>query len=223
MSKHLAIKHQVRTYIFALAAAATLSTGLQAAPVAVNSGFQGGVFGAFTVNYAAGDPGLQLQQVRFDLQNPLFTDPTFTPPGALLPLPFLSLTGAAETGFLGSTGIADGATSFTLFFNDFDVNETFGFELDVDTPCGSLSCQGSASLVTGSEFAGTTIKGTFGGQQFQTTELTGTFARTGATTAQSTLNGDIEPVPEPQTIGMMVAGLAAIAFRMRKGATAPIE
>jgi hypothetical protein len=37
-----------------------------------------------------------------------------------VPLPFFPASGAAATGFTGMNGVFDGATSFTLSFDDFD-------------------------------------------------------------------------------------------------------
>lgn len=76
--------------IFLIAASA-----VQAAPVNVESIFTGGIFGNFNFQYNSAAPGLKLQSVKFELQAPLFTDPSFTAPGSLLPLPFLVSNGAA--------------------------------------------------------------------------------------------------------------------------------
>jgi hypothetical protein len=211
MLSKFAVTHKAWLSGLFFAAAIASSVPLQAAPVAAASAFQGGVFGTFGIYYALGDPGLHLQQVRFDLQSPLLLDPTLAAPGALLPFPIVALTGAAATGFAGAVGVVDGATSFTLLFNDFDVNEAFAFELDVDTPCASIFCQAPASLVTGSQFAGTRVTGTFGGPHFRTTDLTGIFAQTGPLAAQTWTVGNVEEVPEPHTIAMMFTGIALIA------------
>lgn len=138
-----------------------LPTQLQAAPVVLESTFTGGLYGAFNLQYDSTATDVQLLSVKFDLSPTLYVDPTFVPPGALLPLPFIPYSGAAETGYLGATGINDGAYSFTLFFDDFDPGETFNFGLDVDGPCGGFLCTPGA-ITVGSEFAGTTLTGTFG-------------------------------------------------------------
>lgn len=188
----------------------------QAAPINLNATFLGGVFGSFNINYVSGATGLQLQEVRIDLQSPLFTDPTFAPPGALLPRPFLSVTGASETGFTGVANVNDGSHSFSLLFTDFDPSETFAFLLDVDSPCGSFFCQASAALVTGPEFAGTQITTTFGGTQFKTTNLASAFTATHSLTAAATVTGDVGEVPEPQSVALVLMGLAPVMLHLRR-------
>lgn len=205
----------IRLFFFSVLAFIGTSAA-QAASVSVQSDFTGGVFGDFDINYNGAPAGLRLQSLRFDLQSPLFADPTFSSPGSLLPLPFLSMSGAAATGFAGATGTIDGSPSFTLFFNNFDAGESFSFALDVDTPCSGFLCQLPSSITTGSEFAGTKITGTFGGGNFNATSLEGLFASTGALTASASIDGEVSPVPEPGTTALLAAGLGLIGLCSRK-------
>jgi hypothetical protein len=208
------MKHPITKFL--LLSLALIASTLQAAPVAVDSQFTGGVFGAFNLNYTSGAAGLKLQEVTIDLKSPLFADPTFSGPGALLPLPFSGISGAAATGFAGVTGIFDGATSFTLLFTDFDAGESFNFNLDVDTPCGNILCLVPASLTTGSEFAGTKLTGTFGGSGYQSRALEALYTASGPITATSQMRGDVEAVPEPGTHALLSGGLIALTIVRRK-------
>jgi hypothetical protein len=184
-------------------------------PVQSSATFTGGIFGDFSVAFNNGPAGLKLQSVTFDLGMPLFVDPTFVPPGALLPLPFTPLSGSAVTGFSGTTGIVDGSTSFTLSFNDFSAGEAFSFALDVDGPCGNIFCQLPASLTGGGEFAASTVTAVFAGPGFNTTSLQGTYTATGAHTAAANITGQVSETPEPASIGLLGAGLLGIALRVR--------
>jgi hypothetical protein len=185
-----------------------------AATVSVDAQFIGGVFGNFNIDYATGDPAIQLQQITVELKSPLFTDSSFSPPGSLLPFAFTPLAGAAETGFAGASGIFDGATSFTLLFADFNPGEAFNFELDVDSPCGWLCLSGS--LTSGSEFAGSKLIATFGSPSHQPQSLSGLFTSGDCDlTAQANITGDVA-TPEPGTIGLLGAGLVVLAIRLRK-------
>lgn len=135
--------------ILSISAVVILGSSLSfAAPVSVNSGFAGGFFGSFSVDFTGAPAGLTLQSLKFDLQSPLFADPTFFPPGALLPQALNATSGAASTGFLGATGASDGSASFTLLFSDFGAGESFRFDLDVDSPCARLACQIPAAITT---------------------------------------------------------------------------
>jgi hypothetical protein len=195
---------------FLLASMLLVASSLHAAPVILTSQFDGGIFGAFNLAYTSGTPGLKLQQVKIDLQSPLFLDPTIASPGSLLPFPFTPVSGSVATGFTAVTGVSDGATSFTLSFDNFDAGESFSFILDVDSPCNSFACQFNSSWTTGAEFAGTTITAVFGGAGFPTAQLVGSFTETSAIRANATLTGDIQPVPEPGTYALLGGGLLTL-------------
>ena len=203
--------------ILGLFISSLLSTSIAlAAPVESTATFTGGIFGDFSIAYNNGPANLKLQSVTFDLATPLFVDPTFASPGALLPLPLTALSGSAATGFSGSSGIIDGSTSFTVSFNDFGAGETFSFALDVDGPCGNIFCQLPASLTSGSEFAGTTVTAVFGGPGFNTTSLQGLYTATGPLTATANVRGAVSETPEPASMGLLGLGIFGIALRVRR-------
>ena len=204
------------SHLFLPALVLFIGSTRQAAPVTLDSRYDGGVFGSFRLEYSSGAPGLQLQQVTVDLESPLFLDPTFLPPGSLLPLPFLQGSGAADTGFAGVVGVFDGATSFTLLFDDFDAGEAFSFNVDVDSPCGNIFCQLSGSLTSGAEFAGTKLITTFGGPQYETASLEGLYTRVNDTSAVASVQGDVGAVPEPSTYALFGGGLLSIVFARRR-------
>jgi hypothetical protein len=201
---------------FLVPALVLIASSLHAAPVALSSQFDGGVFGAFNLSYTSGAAGLKLQQVTVALQSPLFLDSTFASPGSLLPLPFFAASGAAETGFTGVSGVSDGATSFTLSFSDFDAGESFGFNLDVDSPCGNLLCRIEGSLTSGAEFAGTKLTALFGGSGYKSGQFEGLYTRVNAVSAIASVNGDVEPVPEPGTCALLGGGLLMFVVARRK-------
>jgi hypothetical protein len=201
-------------FIMLSAAALLMPATLPAVSVTLTSDFTGGLYGNFNLQYDSPAAGLQLQSVTFDLQSPLYTDPTFTSPGALLPFPFVSFGGAADTGFVSVVGAADGSTSFDLLFSDFDAGESFNFELDIDGPCGGFLCIPGATTL-GSEFAGTKMTATFSGIGYKAATLEGVFLRTGQHTAAATVTGDVTPTPEPATMGLLGACLVVLAVRAK--------
>jgi hypothetical protein len=208
------VKTKLLAIVLSIAAFTTGSTA-QAASVTVEGDFTGGLFGNFNIQYNSSSPGVMLKSLTFDLEPSVFLDSTLTPPGFTLPLAFSGTRGGARTGFTNATGTFDGSTSFTLLFSDFDSGEDFGFDLDVDQfPCGGFLCL-PGSLTFGSEFAGTKITGVFGGAGFETSSFNAVFATTGDLTADATIAGSVSPVPEPATMGLLGASLAALAFRAR--------
>jgi hypothetical protein len=208
------MKQQLRLLFFSVFAAIT-PTQLLAVPVTLEGDFTGGLYGAFNLQYDSAPAGLRLQSVTFDLASPLYLDPTFAPPGAALPLAFLSLSGGAQTGFASVSGVVDGSDSFTLLFNDFDAGEHFSFNLDIDGPCGGFLCVPGATTL-GSEFSGTTLTATFGGSGYETTALTGSFSSTGFLTAGANVSGEVTATPEPATLGMLGVSLVLVGLRAKR-------
>jgi hypothetical protein len=196
-----------------------IASTLHAAPVALSSQFDGGIFGAFNLSYTSGVAGLKLQQVTIALQSPLFLDPTIASPGSLLPLPFIGGSGAASTGFTGVTGVFDGATSFTLSFDDFDAGESFSFNLDVDSPCNNLFCQIDGSFTSGAEFAGSKLTAVFGGSGYNSGQFEGLYTRQNTLSAVASITGDVEPVPEPGTYALLGGGLLMFVVARRRIST----
>ena len=217
--------------LFALAGAS-----LQATPVSMTVGFLGGLGGTWTVGYASGDPAVQLQSVVINLGPGLIFDPTAAAPGTPAAIPFLVIAGAGTTGFTGQSGDVDGGTVLTLNFSDFDGGETFIFELDIDETAALQDCSGLGGIllslctannvgigvdnatVDASEFSGT-ISATFGGPGFVTTTLSSApLSNVGGPlnlTSAAYLIGEVEAVPEPGTLSLTLASLAALGLRRR--------
>ena len=210
------MKLHLRLFLFTIVAVA-ISPTVDAAPVTVEADFTGGLYGAFNVKYEAAPAGLQLQSVKFDLPSSLYTDTTFAPPGALLPLSFFAYGGVGATGFSGVLGAVDGSHSFTLLFSGFDAGEEFSFNLDIDGPCGGFLCTPGA-ITLGSEFAGTVVTATFGGNAYEAASLVGSFSSTGLLTANAEISGDVTAAPEPSTLGLLGGGFVLLwASAERRG------
>ncbi len=212
MFRFVARKHRVLLVsAFILAA---IASPLQAAPVRVEAGFLGGIFGGFSLDFVTGSAGVQIEEVRYDLRSPLYLDPTADAPGELESLPFNSISGAGAVGFAGASGIFDGSTSFTLFFNDFDPGEAYLYQVDVDKCSGNALC----AFTFGSDFAGSTITVKFSGLGLVTTSFSDEFERLRFVplAAGAAVEGEVPAVPEPQTMGLLGSGVAAFAIVWRR-------
>lgn len=209
----------------------SVSPGLKATSITGSAIFDSdsivpGVFGQWTINYTSTDPAFRLSSVTFNLAPAgLFLDTTFQliSPGALANLDFTPISGGAATGFSSITpstdNARDGATSFTLNFNDFNSGESFRFEMDVDQcsnsldPAVSLNC----SLVSGAEFAGATATFVFSSINGSYTR-TGTFAEILSTNQPWDASTSVD-APEPATFVMLAPMLIAAAARLRRRAS----
>jgi len=113
------------------------------------------------------------------------------------------------TGLTGTPTIVDGSTFFQIFFNSFNVGETFSFVLDVDA--------GASATVLGNQLIGATIFADFSNGLRGTGQLVAVTGNPDAsqfviTTLTSTPSG----VPEPGTWAMMLLGFGGIGFAVRR-------
>lgn len=120
-------------------------------------------------------------------------------------------TSAADTGLISTPVVPDGATMFSLAFNDFGVGETFQFDIDVD------DASGTPATIPGNLMIGSTAYADFSDGQ----RVTGIFA---AISGNSDASGFIATgitqtpaVPLPAAGWMLLAGLGGLGvFGRRK-------
>lgn len=196
-----------------------------------------GVLGDWTHTYDLGSPDVQIQKIKIILNSSLFFDTASGAPGFLTfqDVGTISDGGTGFTAFSASGSGLDGGTSLTLTFSGFNPGETYTHTGDVDQNQTLLNCNGlsgvalgicvatnvarttDGSLVSGSEFAGSTIEVTLGGASVAApVTLTGTFQRQSANVATAAWRGTVNTVPEPATwmlSGSLLAGLAWIRRR----------
>ncbi len=152
--------------------------------------------------------------------------------------------GANATGLTpNTTASRDGAGALTIVFSGFNTaSGAFTFDIDVDgttTLQPTNDCSGksglalvqcvasnvpinaanlvastAASIVDGTEIAGTTIAATFGRPGLNPLTLNAALASTGALTAQGSFSGTM--VPEPGTYGLMGSGLLGLLWAARR-------
>lgn len=220
-----------------LTAATAVLSPASAVPVSGTTTFDsnpGGILANWAHSFTLGAPGIEIQQIQIVLNANLFFDTTGAAPG-FLAFQNIATTAIGGTGFTGfsATGAAlNGGTSVILAFSDFDAGETYTHVGDVDEVQTLLNCSGLApvaaaiciatntartldgSLVSGAEFAGSTINVTLGGGTGPVT-LTGVFVATGANTATATWTGDV-PVPVPSTLMLATGALAGLGWARRR-------
>jgi hypothetical protein len=111
------------------------------------------------------------------------------------------------TGLAAMPVIPDNAQAFTLSFNDFDVGETFLFDIDID----SLS----STTVLGNALIGARVFFDFS----DGTRLRGTLQQADAWDA-SMFVADAAAVPEPGAWALMILGFGAAGAVLRRRAAA---
>jgi hypothetical protein len=194
--------------------------------VSGTSVFEGGLLGEWSHSYFAGVPDLFVQSIKIDVSpNSMIYDTALTPPGALMPEDFATTFegGTGFTGFTPSGAALDGASVVTLGFNNFTLGKTYRHVGDVDQTanCSGLSgpartlCILNNQFISAIEFAGNTVTVTVGGPHYQTTEITGTFVRTGILEDEAVWTGTVKVLPEPATYGMIAGGMLALGFARR--------
>lgn len=126
------------------------------------------------------------------------------------PTPFSPVGGTdVTTGYTGPAAFADGASSIDFTFNDFDVGETFSWDIDVDFDSTILT-------VFGNELIGSTGYADFSNGL----RGNGIFAAVaGNDDAAQFMIQTFTPtpgVPEPTTWAMMILGFGVVGSKMRR-------
>jgi hypothetical protein len=187
-----------------------------------------GTVGGWTVNFNTGDPAIKLTSVGINFgASGFFIDTAtggFGAPELFGSFPFSpSFLDSLATGFSGPINQPDGATAFTLNFNDFGSGKSFSFGVDVDQcsqfPGQTLGQVIDCSTVTGAELGGSGAFATFtfGGPGYGSYTRTATFVDLPLTgnpfDAIASFSAD---VPEPSTWVMIGTALAGLGLRRRK-------
>jgi len=200
-----------------------------------------GILGSWTHTYSTGSPDVVIQEIVIRLNSNLFFDLTSAAPGHLAWQGF-STNNDGGTGFVSFSAATDGSMSVKLTFGNFNVGESYLHFGDVDEWVNVPSCQGQSgfglaiclalaglantdgSLVTGSEFEGSTIEVLLGGVNVPATTVYGNFTRTDQFVAVAEWrasievddgNGTNDNVPEPSTWLLGACGLGALAAQRR--------
>ena len=175
-----------------------------AAPVMVVGSFQENFLvpssDTFTITNAASS-ATGILTVRYDLAP---SQAAFDPSDS----PFAVLNGGAGTGFTGMFNAT--ATSLTLNFTDFDPGETFSFRVDVDDNFG---------FTFGFDLEESILQVVFdaaGAAGAQAAFVSEGLRRLGSATA--TVRADVNVVPEPGTVGLLLLGLTGLLGARRRRA-----
>lgn len=196
-----------------------------------------GILADWTHTYTSGSPDVKILSIKITLNSNLFFDTAAGAPGFLTNQNVSTTAdgGTAFTGFSASGAGLDGGTIVTLSFSDFLPGESYTHVGDVDEAVTLQDCSGlgglalagciatnvarttDGSLVSGAEFAGSTIDVTLGGPLVTNpVTLTGIFSATGANVATATWTGTVNVVPEPSTYVLTGSLLAALAWVRRR-------
>lgn len=228
--------------VVAFASSMLLSKPSQAATINVTgvSTFDsrpGGILADWTHTYTSGSPDVKILSIKINLNSNLFFDTAAGAPGFLTNQNVATTAdgGTSFSGFSASGAGLDGGTMVTLSFSDFNPGESYTHVGDVDELVTLQSCGGlpplslaacilantlattDGSLVSGAEFAGSTIDVTLGGPLVANpVTVTGIFQATGANVATATWTGTVNVVPEPSTYLLTGSLLAALAWVRRR-------
>lgn len=114
----------------------------------------------------------------------------------------------AATGLYAPATVADGSKLLDLRFNDFNVGETFTWQIDVDRV--------NTSTVYGSDLIGATITAYFSNGLTALGKLQGVQGNSDAAALTITAVVPTTDVPEPATMSLMALAGAALLYRRRK-------
>lgn len=195
-----------------------------------------GILADWTHTFSTGSPDVKILAIKITLNSNLFFDTAAGGAGFLTNQDVATNSdgGTGFTGFSASGAGLDGGTMVTLSFSDFLPGETYTHVGDADEAVTLLNCGGlgggalvaciatnavrttDGSLVSGAEFAGSSVDVTLGGPLVASpVTLTGIFSATGANIATATWTGTVNVVPEPSTCMLTGSLLAALAWVRR--------
>jgi len=224
----------------------------QATPVTVDFGIPGDLLVApynnanagWYVEFTSGDPALRIDSVTVSIAPRLQVNvgSCVLSNGCGFSAGPVIGANVGTPDFTGTSGIANGTSSFTLNFAGFDPGERFRFLLDLDDtinepfPANPFSNAVTvADLIDGANTISYSVQ--FSGTGYTTTSLTGalSFSETldiselptdtvAVSYGRGTLRGDVAPVapvvtdvPEPSSVGLLFAALGGMALMRSRG------